>query len=382
MRVALVHDYLNQYGGAERVLEALHELFPTAPIYTSIFDPTAMPAVYQQWDIRTSFMQRLPAWRTQFRRYVALYPTAFERFDLSSYDLIISSSSAFAKGIIPRPGALHICYCHTPMRFAWRTDDYVAREQINGLQAKLLPFLLNYLRIWDTVSANRVDLFVANSREVAGRIARYYRRPAMVIPPPIDLPSYAPRQPEEFYLAGGRLIPYKRLELAIEAFNHLRLPLKIFGDGRDRARLERMAGPNIEFLGWVDETTRLDLFARCRAFIFPGEEDFGITPLEVLAMGRPVIAYAAGGALETLIDGVTGRFFYQPTAAALAAAVALSRTDYIDPLVLRCHAEQFSRPRFLTAMRNLIDKALTAHHTGRLTEFEQSFAELSLPVSR
>lgn len=382
MRVALVHDYLNQYGGAERVLEALHELFPTAPIYTSIFDPTAMPAVYRQWDIRTSFMQRLPAWRTQFRRYVALYPTAFERFDLSSYDLIISSSSAFAKGIIPRPGALHICYCHTPMRFAWRTDDYVAREQINGLQAKLLPFLLNYLRIWDTVSANRVDLFVANSREVAGRIARYYRRTAMVIPPPVDLPSYAPRQPEEFYLAGGRLIPYKRLELAIEAFNHLRLPLKIFGDGRDRARLERMAGPNIEFLGWVDEATRLDLFARCRAFIFPGEEDFGITPLEVLAMGRPVIAYAAGGALETLIDGVTGRFFYQPTAAALAAAVALSRTDYIDPLVLRRHAEQFSRPRFLTAMRNLIDEALTAQHTGRLTEFEQSFTQLSLPVSR
>ncbi|MGB9738057.1 glycosyltransferase [Chloroflexus sp.] len=382
MRVALVHDYLNQYGGAERVLEALHELFPTAPIYTSIFDPTAMPAVYRQWDIRTSFMQRLPAWRTQFRRYVALYPTAFERFDLSSYDLIISSSSAFAKGIIPRPGALHICYCHTPMRFAWRTDDYVAREQINGLQAKLLPFLLNYLRIWDTISANRVDLFVANSREVAGRIARYYRRPAMVIPPPVDLPSYAPRQPEEFYLAGGRLIPYKRLELAIEAFNHLRLPLKIFGDGRDRARLERMAGPNIEFLGWVDEATRLDLFARCRAFIFPGEEDFGITPLEVLAMGRPVIAYAAGGALETLIDGVTGRFFYEPTAAALAAAVALSRTDYIDPLVLRRHAEQFSRPRFLTAIRNLIDEALTAQHTGRLTELEQSFAQLSLPVSR
>ncbi|ACL24086.1 glycosyltransferase [Chloroflexus aggregans] len=382
MRVALVHDYLNQYGGAERVLEALHELFPTAPIYTSIFDPTAMPVVYRQWDIRTSFMQRLPAWRTQFRRYVALYPTAFEQFDLSSYDLIISSSSAFAKGIIPRPGALHICYCHTPMRFAWRTDDYVAREQINGLQAKLLPFLLNYLRIWDTVSANRVDLFVANSREVAGRIARYYRRPAMVIPPPVDLPSYAPRQPEEFYLAGGRLIPYKRLELAIEAFNHLRLPLKIFGDGRDRARLERMAGPNIEFLGWVDEATRLDLFARCRAFIFPGEEDFGITPLEVLAMGRPVIAYAAGGALETLIDGVTGRFFYQPTAAALATAVALSRTDYIDPLVLRRHAEQFSRPRFLAAMRNLIDEALTAQHTGRLAEFEQSFAQLSLPVSR
>lgn len=372
MRVALVHDYLNQYGGAERVLEALHDLFPTAPVYTSIFDPTTMPAAYRTWDIRTSFMQQLPAWQTQFRRYVALYPTAFERFDLSGYDLIISSSSAFAKGIIPRPGALHICYCHTPMRFAWRTDDYVAREQINGIQAHLLPFLLNYLRIWDTVSANRVDLFVANSHEVAGRIARYYRRPAKVIPPPVDLPPYEPQPPEEFYLAGGRLIPYKRLELAIEAFNRLRLPLKIFGDGRDRARLERMAGPNIEFLGWVDETTRLDLFARCRAFIFPGEEDFGITPLEVLAVGRPVIAYAAGGALETLIEGVTGRFFYQPTAAALAAAVALSRTDTIDPLVLRRHAEQFGRERFLNTFRSFVTEALTAQREGRLCEFEQS----------
>ncbi|OAN47563.1 glycosyl transferase [Chloroflexus islandicus] len=372
MRVALVHDYLNQYGGAERVLEALHALFPAAPVYTSIFDPAAMPVAYQQWDIRTSFMQRLPAWRTQFRRYVPLYPAAFEQFDLRDYDLIISSSSAFAKGIIPRPGALHICYCHTPMRFAWRTGDYVAREQISGLQARLLPFLLNYLRMWDTTSANRVDLFIANSREVAGRIARYYRRPAMVIPPPVDLPPYQPRQPEGFYLAGGRLIPYKRLELAIEAFNHLRLPLKIFGDGRDRARLERMAGPNIEFLGWVDEATRLDLFARCRAFIFPGEEDFGITPLEVLAVGRPVIAFAAGGALETLIEGVTGRFFYQPSAAALAAAVALSRTDPVDSLALRRHAEQFSRERFLTAMRSFIDEAVAAHHAGRLLEFEQS----------
>lgn len=378
MQVALVHDYLNQYGGAERVLEALHELFPAAPVYTSIFDPATMPAAYQHWDIRTSFMQRLPAWRTQFRRYVPLYPTAFEQFDLRAYDLIISSSSAFAKGIIPRPGALHICYCHTPMRFAWRTGDYVAREQISGLQARLLPFLLNYLRMWDAVSTNRVDLFVANSREVAGRIARYYRRPAMVIPPPVDLPPYEPRQPEDFYLAGGRLIPYKRLELAIEAFNHLRLPLKIFGDGRDRVRLERMAGPNIEFLGWVDEATRLDLFARCRAFIFPGEEDFGITPLEVLAVGRPVIAYAAGGALETLVEGVTGRFFYHPTAAALAAAVALSRTDSVDSLTLRHHAEQFSRERFLTAMRSFLDEALAAQRAGRLLEFEQSLYRQSV----
>ncbi len=366
MRVAIVHDYLNQYGGAERVLEALHDLYPEAPVYTSLYDAEAMPERYQTWDIRTSFMQRLPGWRTQFRRYFLLYPTAFENFDLSAYDLVISSSSAFAKGVIPRPGAVHICYCHTPMRFAWRTNDYIQREQIGGLQAALLPFALTYVRLWDVVTANRVDTFVANSHEVAGRISRYYGREAEVVPPPVDLPPYVARPPEEFYLAGGRLIPYKRIELVVEAFTKLRLPLKIFGDGRDRARLERMAGPNIEFLGWVDEETRRDLFARCRGFIFPGEEDFGITPLEAMAAGRPVIAYAAGGALETVIEGVTGRFFYSQTAADLALAVAASRTDHYDQLTIRRHAESYDRSIFLERMRTLIAEAIEERQLQRV----------------
>ncbi len=358
MRVAIIHDYLNQYGGAERVLEALHELYPEAPIYTSIYDRAAMPAFYQSWDIRTSFMQRLPGWRRHFRRYFLLYPTAFESFDLSAYDLVLSSSSAYAKGVIPRPGATHVCYCHTPMRFAWRTRDYVEREAIRGLQGTLLPFALTYLRLWDVVTCNRVDRFVANSQEVAGRIARYYGREAEVVPPPVDLPAYAPQPADAFYLAGGRLIPYKRIELIVEAFTQLRLPLKIFGDGRDRNRLEQLAGPTIEFLGWVDEATRRDLFARCRGFIFSGEEDFGITPLEAMAAGRPVIAYGAGGALETVRDGLTGRFFHQQTATAIADAVTAAQSDRYDQRTIRHHAERYGRTIFLERMRALIDEAV------------------------
>lgn len=364
MRVAIVHDYLNQYGGAERVLEALHELYPDAPVYTSIYDPEAMPASYRSWDIRTSWMQRLPFWRKIFRAYFPLYPSAFESFNFQQYDLILSSSSAYAKGIIPRPGAVHVCYCHTPMRFAWRTDSYVEREGIEGPSKVLLSILLTYVRLWDVVSSARVDQFVANSNEVSQRIKRYYQREAVIVPPPVDLPAYDPRPAGDYYLAGGRLIPYKRLDLAVQAFSKLGLPLKIFGSGRDRARLEALAGPNIEFLGHIDEAQRHELFANCRAFIFPGEEDFGITPLEAMAAGRPVIAYAAGGALDSVRDGITGRFFKQQTAAALAAAVAQTHYDTYDADAIRRHAEGYARQVFLERMRKVIAEALDQHKAG------------------
>lgn len=354
MRVALVHDYLNQYGGAERVLEALHELYPQAPVYTSIYDPEALPPLYRAWDIRVSWMQRLPAWRRLFRAYFPLYPSAFESFDLSSYDLVLSSSSAYAKGAIPAPGARHICYCHTPMRFAWRTDAYMEREGVAGPARMALALPLSAMRMWDTLSSVRVDAFIANSREVAARIRRYYGRESVVIPPPADLPPFAPQPPGDYYLAGGRLIPYKRLDLAVRAFSALGLPLKVFGDGRDRAALEAIAGPNVEFLGFVSEERRRGLFAGCRAFVFPGEEDFGITPLEAMAAGRPVIAYAAGGALDTVVEGVTGRFFHQQSPAALAAAVAAARQDEYDPCAIRRHAEGFGRARFLARVREVI----------------------------
>jgi glycosyltransferase involved in cell wall biosynthesis len=358
MRVALIHDYLNQYGGAERVLEALHDLYPDAPVYTSIYDPAAMPAAYRAWDIRTSWMQRLPGWRRMFRAYFLLYPSAFESFDLSGYELILSSSSAFAKGAIPPPGARHICYCHTPMRFAWRTGSYVEREGIGGRWRMILSILLTYVRLWDVATTPRVDAFVANSRMVAGRIRRYYGREATIIPPPVDLPPYRPAPAEDFYLAGGRLIPYKRLDLAVRAFSALGLPLKVFGEGRDRPALELLAAPNVEFLAYVSEERRRDLFERCRAFIFPGEEDFGITPLEAMAAGRPVIAYAAGGALDSVIEGVTGRFFYTQSAAALAVAVARSRCDQYDPAAIRRHAEGFGRDVFSSRMRAFVEDTM------------------------
>jgi glycosyltransferase involved in cell wall biosynthesis len=354
MRVAIIHDYLNQYGGAERVLEAIHLLYPSAPVYTSIYDPAAMPAALRTWDIRTSWMQRLPGWRKLFRLYFPLYPSAFERFDLRGYDLVLSSSSAYAKGIIPAPGARHICYCHTPMRFAWRTDAYVEREGIRGPLRAILNILLISLRRWDLRSAERVDRFLANSHDVAQRIRTIYGREATIVPPPVDLPAYHPAAPGDYYLAGGRLIPYKRLDLAIQACNQLRLPLKIFGDGRDRAALEALAGPTIEFLGWVGEEQRHALFAGCRAFLFPGEEDFGITPLEAMAAGRPVIAYAAGGALDTVVEGGTGRFFHQPHSEALAEAILQSQADRFEPDAIRKHAEGFGRDIFLERMRAVI----------------------------
>jgi glycosyltransferase involved in cell wall biosynthesis len=357
MRVALIHDYLNQYGGAERVLEALHDLFPEAPVYTSIYDPDAMPAACRTWDIRPSWMQHLPVWRRLFRAYVLLYPLAFESFDLSAYDLLISSSSAFAKGIIPRSDAVHLCYCHTPMRFAWRTSDYLAREGFGAARRAALTMPLALLRMWDVVSAQRVDAFIANSRVVAQRIWRYYRREAVVIPPPVDLPPFCKTPPGAWFLAGGRLVPYKRLDLAVQAFTRLRLPLKIFGDGRDRARLQAMAGPTVEFLGRVSEVERRALFAGCRAFVFPGEEDFGIAPLEAMAAGRPVIAYAAGGAQETVVEGVTGRFFHQQTVEALIEAIAATLTECYDAYAIRRHAEHFGKEAFLARMRSFVAEA-------------------------
>ena len=356
-RVAIVHDYLNQYGGAERVLEVMHDLYPDAPVYTSIYDVDVMPATYRAWDIRTSWMQRLPGWRRHFRNLFVFYPSAFESFDLSGYDLIVSSSSAFAKGIIPPPGAVHVCYCHTPMRFGWRTADYIEREGIGGVKARMLALVLPWLRTWDVASSLRVDTFVANSHVVARRIARYYGRRATVIPPPVELPPYDPAPPEDFYLTGGRLVPYKRVDLAVRACTVLRVPLVVFGAGRARPALEAMAGPTVRFVGRVDERTLRDLYRRCRGYITAADEDAGIQPVEAMAAGRPVIAFAAGGTLESVIDGETGRFFCEQSAAALATALARSREDRWDARAIRAHAEQFGRERFRARLAEVIAQA-------------------------
>jgi len=349
MKVALVHDYLNQMGGAERVVMAFHQMFPDAPIYTSIYDPQRVDPAFQEMDIRTSFMQKFPLVTRHHQPYLPFYPFAMESLDLREYELVLSSSSAFGKGVITRPGTMHICYCHTPMRWCWNYREYVEREQLGGIARRVLPFLITGLRMWDQVSAMRVDHFIANSPVVAERIQKYYRRDAVVIPPPVEVSRFSfdpATEVEDYFLIISRLIPYKRIDLAIEACNRLRLPLVIIGAGRDMERLKRLAGPTIRFLGRLSDQEVLHYYARCRALLFPGEEDFGITPLEAQACGRPVIAYGSGGALASVVEGITGVFFYEQTVDSLATALASFDERRYEPQTIRSHALEFDMPRF------------------------------------
>ncbi len=369
MKVALVHDYLNQMGGAERVVIALHEIFPDAPIYTSIYDPERVDPVFRQMDIRTTFMQKLPLVTKHHQPYLPFYPFAMESLDLRGYDLVLSSSSAFGKGVITKPETMHICYCHTPMRWCWNYREYVEREQLGGMARRVLPFLITGLRVWDQTSAMRVDHFIANSPVVAERIAKYYRREAVVIPPPVEaqrFPFDPTTQPEDYFLIVSRLIPYKRIDLAIEACNRLQLPLVIIGSGRDEARLRRLAGPTIRFTGRLSDEEVLHYYTHCRAFLFPGEEDFGITPLEAQAAGRPVIAYGAGGALASVVEGVTGLFFREQTAESLAATLTAFDERQFDPETIRNHALEFDLPRFHRRVLQFIEAKMSDRKAGSL----------------
>ncbi len=346
MRVALVHDYLNQMGGAERVLLALHDLYPNAPIYTSMYAPRQVDPAFRQMEIHPSALQRLPLVARHHQIFLPLYPLAFEHLDLRGYDLILSSSSAFAKGVKVRPDATHICYCHTPMRWAWG-DHYLERERLGPLTRHLLPGVLHRLRAWDEQTAQRVDHFIANSPTVARRISSYYRREATIIPPPIDSARYILSTAHEaYFLIVSRLVPYKRIDIAIEACNQLRLPLKIIGTGRDRRRLERLAGPTVELLGWLPDEQVRSALSRCRALIAPGEEDFGLAIIEAQACGRPVIAYGAGGALSSIVEGLSGLFFHEQTPAALAGVLSTFQPDCFDAQLIRRHAETYDIAHF------------------------------------
>jgi glycosyltransferase involved in cell wall biosynthesis len=361
MRVAIVHDYLNQGGGAERVVESLHRLWPDAPIFTTIADRDAMPASLRDADIRVTWMQRLPAWKRHFRAYLPLYPLAIEGMDLRGYDMVVSSSSAWAKAAKGAPGALHVCYCHTPMRWVWDYDRYVARESFGALARVALPPVIAALRAWDVRTAQRPTHIVANSRVVQDRIERYWHRSSELLPPPVDVDRFeVGRGAGAYHLVVSRLAHYKRIDLAVEAFSATNRRLVVIGDGPARAELQRMAGPTVEFRGRVDDAGVTAAMRECRALIFPGEEDFGITPLEANACGRPVIAYGAGGALETVRDGETGVLFRTPDAAALAAAVARADDVAWDAARIRAHAETYSAARFEASFRAIVERVARA----------------------
>ena len=352
-RVALVASYLNQYGGAERVLEVVHDLFPNAPVYTSAFWSPAFPPAYQTWDIRTSFLQRVPIHNQRW--LLPLYPAAFESFDFREYDLILSVTSAFAHGVRVPNGARHICYCLTPARFLWTYHDYVEREQIGRLPRLVLPLFISALRDWDRRVANRVSQYVAISQIVRERIAKYYQRDSTIIYPPVDVDRFSvSTERDDYFLIVSRLVPYKRIDLAVQAFNELGLPLVIAGDGRDRPRLQAMAKSNVKFLGRVPDAQVKELMMRCRAFLFPGEEDFGITPLEASACGKPVIAFAGGGALETIVQGVTGEFFREPTMQSLLNVLRAFDDRKYDPHTIRKQAEKFGIDVFKQELIDLV----------------------------
>jgi glycosyltransferase involved in cell wall biosynthesis len=358
LKLAIVCSWLNQYGGAERVLEVIHGMYPQAPIYTSIYLPEALPERYRTWDIRPSFLNRLPLLKHKHQFLLPLYPLGFESLDLRGYDVVLSLTSAFGHGVITSAETQQVCYCLTPARFLWSYHSYIEREGIGGLARLALQPFLKSLRQWDRLAADRVDQFIAISRTVQRRIQKYYRRDSEIIYPPVQT-SYPAVQgaPEDYFLVVSRLIPYKRIDLAVQAFNHLGLPLRIIGTGRDSAALRSMAKPNIQFLGYLPDAEVRAQMARCRAFLFPGEEDFGITPLEAMAAGRPVIAYGAGGALDTIEEGRTGLFFRDPTPEALAEAVRKLEQYDFDPDCLRRHAQRFDVAQFQQRLAEVLEQA-------------------------
>jgi glycosyltransferase involved in cell wall biosynthesis len=360
MEVALVHDWLNQMGGAEAVLENLAQLFPRAPIYTSIYWRDEMPPAYLGWDIRPLWLNHAPGIYEHHQQYLVLYPAAWSSLNLARYDVVLSNKSGFCHGIRThsrKTAALHVCYCLAPTRYVWTFDEYARSEGLSASTRLALKPLVAALRRWDYQAAQRVDHFIAISTEIQQRIRRYYKRDSIIVYPPVDIRRFAPqRQHGDYYLIVSRLIPYKRLDLAIEAFNRLGLPLVIAGVGRDAARLEKLAKPNVQFLGRVPDDDLPDLMARCKAFVFPGREDFGITPVEAEASGRPVIAFGAGGALDTVIDGETGVLFQEQAVESLIAAVKRCDTLKFDSATIRCHAETFSMETFRHKLTSFIEE--------------------------
>ena len=363
MKLALVHDYLIQNGGAEKVLDVFQGIWKDAPTYTLFFDPKRTPT-FAGRDIRTSFLPKLPLAKRKYQWYLPLMPTATEHYDLGEFDIVVSSTSAFAKGIITRPNTTHICYCHTPTRYLWmETHSYLQELGIPRPIKALLPPLLTYLRTWDYQAAQRVDHFIANSQTVADRIKKYYHRDATVIHPPVDTHRFhIDNGPKNYFLTGGRLVAHKRYDLVVQAANKTGIPLKVFGSGRIEKELRKMAKPHIEFLGRVDDKTQAKLYAGAKAFIHPQEEDFGITPVESMAAGRPVIAYRKGGATESVKEGLSGEFFDEQSWEELADHMIRFNDKDWDPVAIKHYAERFSRKRFEREMKAFVDDCYAHPH--------------------
>ena len=358
MKVAIVHDFLVQMGGAEKVVEVLHGMYPDAPIFTSIYDAASMPQSYRQWDIRTTFLQRLPRKKLTHRLALLLYPLAIESLDLTGFDVVISSSSSFAKGVITQPYTAHVCYCHAPMRFAWTTRSYLENERVSRIARAILSPGTHYLRQWDAVASLRVDKFIANSSTVKRRIAKYYRADADIIHPPVDTSRFSiSNEIDDYYVMVSRAAPYKRLDLAVDAFSSLGIPLKIAGSGRQMQTLKTRAGSSVEFLGRVSDRDLPQLLARAKGYVMPGEEDFGIAPVEANACGRPVVAFGAGGALDSQRDGVTGVLFEEQTVDSLTDAVKRAESINFDPYAIRQHAMGFDTDVFKAKMRDVVAAA-------------------------
>jgi len=373
MRVAIIHDWLVTTRGGEKCLEAFCELFPKADVYTLVYVPDRVSGLIKSMNIRASRLNNVPRIERFYRYCLPLLPKIIESFDLRDYDLILSSSHCVAKGIFPHRG-LHISYVHAPMRYVWDMHDAYRAGDASFLTRIGMSMWRRYLQKWDVSASERVDFFVANSCNIAGKIRRFYGRQAVVIYPPVDLARFpVGAEQKSYYLIVSALVPYKRIDIAIHAFNEMGLPLKVVGEGPLRRRLERSAGANIEFLGWVNDSALAELYGSCQALVFPGEEDFGIVPLEAQACGRPVIAYEKGGVLETVIpvgtsaEGVgppsspTGVFFSEQTAKDLIKAVERYQRmqDRFKPVTIRAHAEQFSSQRFKNQIHEYVEARLS-----------------------
>jgi glycosyltransferase involved in cell wall biosynthesis len=371
-KVAIAHDWLTGMRGGEKVLDAICQLYPEATLYTLVQVPGSVSTRIEQHRIKRSLVQWLPRAGQHYRQYLPLFPSAVELFDLDGYDLVISSSHCAVKSVIRGVAATHVCYCHSPMRYAWdQFGAYFGPDQVGEVRSRILRPILAHLARWDAATAGRVDRFLANSQYVAGRIRRYYNRGSTVVYPPVDTAFYRPpepsgrHQPDTSFLIVSALVPYKRLDIAIEACRQAKVPLKIVGRGPEEARLRQLAGADVEFLGWRSDEDIRDLYGRATAVLLPGTEDFGMVPVEAQACGTSVVALRAGGACETVVDGVTGVLVEDESAEAFATGLSRARALDKDPAGIRANAERFSRARFMTDFQAAIADALAAREASR-----------------